>query len=368
MLTSSLAPYLLWAKTRAPAAIDLAGSNVLNCSLDELPGLRDAVDISAPNDNGYPPLLESIARHYGVAVDRVVTATGCSGANFLAVAALVAAGDHVLIEQPSYDPLVGACRLMGARVERFSRRFEDRWQFDADDVRRKITSATKLIIVTTPHNPSGVAIGRARLEDLGRSADRVGASVLVDEVYLDGANGIAAEADRGIPAARLDGPFLSTNSLTKSYGLAGLRCGWIVGRPDVIERIRRTRDVVDNAASAPADRLGAHAFTHLPAIAERARRILGSNVTLARAFLTEHPQLQIAAPPASSVVFPRLAGTGDAGPFVAHVLEQHGVALAPGHFFDAPAHFRLSLGGRTDVLRQGFAAIGNALANWRPGL
>jgi hypothetical protein len=361
MLTSSLAPYLLWAKTRQPAAIDLAGSNMLHCSLDELPGVRDAVDITAPNDNGYGPLLESIAAHYGVTPDRIITATGCSGANFIAVAALVGAGDHVLVEQPSYDPLIGACLLMGARVERFARRFEDRWQFDVDDVRNRITTATKLVIVTSPHNPSGVAIERERLEALGQAAARVGAFVLVDEVYLDAANGIAQSTERGAAAATLNGPFLSTSSLTKSYGLAGLRCGWIVCPPGLDQRFRRTRDVVDNAASAPADRLAALAFTHLPALADRARRILGSNTERARAFFAAHPELEIAAPPGTSVVFPRLAGVSDADPFAAHVLDQFGVALAPGRFFDAPGHFRISLAGRADALERGLSLVGEAL-------
>lgn len=108
MLEAPLAPYLLWAKTRQPAAIDLAGSNLLHCSIDDLPGAREAVDLSAPNDNGYPPIVEALGAHYGVSTSRVVTASGCSGANFLAAAALVGAGDDVLIERPTYDPLIGA--------------------------------------------------------------------------------------------------------------------------------------------------------------------------------------------------------------------------------------------------------------------
>jgi aspartate/methionine/tyrosine aminotransferase len=361
MLTTPLAPYLLWAKTRLPAAIDLAGSNLLHCALDDLPGAREAVDLTAPNDNGYAPLVDAIARHYGVTADRVATAQGCSGANFIAIAALAGAGDDVLIEQPSYDPLIGACRLMGARVLRFARRFEHRWQLDLDDVRRQMTPRTRLVIVTSPHNPSGVRIDPAALEELGRIADRVGASVLVDEVYLDGTNLAAGDATRTLPAARLDGPFLSTSSLTKSYGLAGLRCGWIVSRADVQTRCRRTRDVVDNAGNAPGDRLAALAFTRLAALSERTRGILGGNLQRARAFFAAHPQLEIAEPPSASVVFPRLAGVGDAGPFVERLLERHGVAVAPGHFFDAPGHFRLSLAGRADALDAGLAHIGEAL-------
>ena len=97
MLETTLAPYLYWAKTRETPPIDLAGSNLLHCSLDELPGAREALDLSTPNGDGYQPLVAAIAAHYGVSADRVTTAPGCSGANFVAIAALVAAGDEVLV-------------------------------------------------------------------------------------------------------------------------------------------------------------------------------------------------------------------------------------------------------------------------------
>ena len=360
MLDSPLAPYLLWAKTRRPAAIDLAGSNLMHCTLDDLPGARDAVDITAPNDNGYAPLLKPIARHYGVAEDRVVSGHGCSGANFLTIAALVGPGDEVLIERPTYDPLIGACRLVGARIERFDRRFENGWRLDLDDLGARLTPRTRLIIVTSPHNPTGAVIDAATLVELGALARRAGACVLVDEVYLDGANFVVA--GRGKPAATLDGPFISTSSLTKSYGLAGLRCGWAVAEPDLAVRIRRTRDVVDNAESAPADRLAAFAFASLPRVAERAAGLLVGNVRRAREFFAAHPQLELAEPPGASVVFPRLRGVDDASAFVHRLLTEQDVAVAPGHFFDAPGHFRISLAGRPDALEAGLARLAAALA------
>ncbi len=153
-----LAPYLYWAKTRPSAPIDLAGSNLLACTLEDVPGAREAVDLGVRNDNGYEPLIDAIARHYGISATRIATATGCSGANFLAIAALVGRGDHVLIERPAYDPLLGACRLVGADIERFDRRFEDGYQIDADAVGRRLQPRTRLIIVTTPHNPTGTSL------------------------------------------------------------------------------------------------------------------------------------------------------------------------------------------------------------------
>ena len=361
MIESPLAPYLYWAKTRQPAVIDLAGSNLLACTIDDLPGAREALDVVARNDNGYEPLLDAIAGHYGVDANRIATATGCSGANFLTAAALVGPGDHVLVERPTYDPLIATCKLMGATVERFDRRFEDHFALDPDDVARRLTPRTRLIVVTTPHNPSGVSLTNDTLLGLGAAAARVGASVLVDEVYLDVTSLINDEPPTMHSAAHLDGPFVVTTSLTKSYGLAGLRCGWAIAAPAIAERIRRARDVVDNAGPAPADRMGAYAFRQLPRLAQRARDILRGNIERAREFFVTQPRLEVVQLPRAPVTFPRLAGQQDASAFIQHLVDRHGLAVAPGAFFDSPAHFRLSLAGAPDQLARGLEKLAQAL-------
>jgi aspartate/methionine/tyrosine aminotransferase len=356
VIETSLAPYLLWAKTRQPAAIDLAGSNLLPCAMEDLPGARDAVDLFAPNDNGYAPVMSAIAAHYGVSASRIVSGTGCSGVNFIAVAALVAPGDDVLIERPAYDPLIGACRLIGARVNRVDRRAEEGFAIDPDAVRRAMTPRTRLIIVTTPHNPSGVRIPLTALRELTAIAETFGAHLLVDEVYLEGACLVAGETLRDHSAALLDGPAIVTSSLTKSYGLAGLKSGWAIAPDAVAERMRRARDVIDNAGSGPSDRLAAHAWARIDALRERTRALLGRNVAAARAFFGAHPAFELPERPACSVVFPRVAGLPDADLFVQTLLGR-GVAVAPGRFFEAPGHFRVSLAGATQVLEAGLARL-----------
>jgi aspartate/methionine/tyrosine aminotransferase len=361
MLESSLAPYLHWAKTRDTPPIDLAGSNLLHCTIEELPGAREALGLSTPSGDGYQPLVQAIADCYGTTPDRITTAPGCSGANLVAIAALVGAGDDVLVEQPTYDPLLGVCRLMGASIRRFTRRFDAGYAVEADEVRKLINTRTRLVVVSRPHNPTGAVVPDAPLVEIGRLAATVGAWVLVDEVYLDAANLTAESRTRHTPAARLDGPFISTSSLTKSYGLAGLRCGWAVAPREISERLRRTRDLVDVVSSAPSDRLSALAFTMRDRLGERTKALLGQNTAIMREFLAVHPELEVALPPHTSITFPRLRGVADAGPFVDRLLREEGVAVAPGRFFDAPSHFRVSLAGQTDVLRDGLARLGLAL-------
>jgi len=364
-----LAPYLLWAKTRKAAAIDLAGSNLLPVPIDDLPGAREAVDIATPNDNGYAPVINAISAHYAVDSSRVVAATGCSGANFLVMAALVGAGDDVLVERPAYDPLIGAARLMGANVIRFERRFEDGFCVDREAVARAMTPRTRLIVVTTPHTPSGVAMDIATLDALASLAASARAHVLVDEVYLDAACLVADRPVAARSAARGDGPVIVTSSLTKSYGLAGLRAGWAIAPPAVAERLRRARDVIDNASSGPADRLTAVAWAALPRLQARTRALLGAGVADARAFFAAHPEFELPEPPSCSVVFPRLRGVADAGAFVQRLLDERGIAVAPGHFFEAPAHFRINLGTglfSTAFPQEGDGPLASAAPNEAP--
>ena len=343
-----------WAKTRPHAEFDLAGSNILACTLDDLPDARDAVSLSGANDNGYRPLMSSIANRYGVDVERVTTATGTSGANFLVCAALLEPGDDALVERPGYDPLLGAARMFGARTVRFERRFEDRYRLDPDQVRRAMTPRTKLILITTPHNPTGVVADSAAVDEIGAIAERAGAHVLVDEVYRD------VTGDTSPPFGARGDVFITTSSLTKSYGLSSLRAGWVIASPDVTRRVRRARDIVDGTGSIVAERLATLAFDHLGALQARATGLLARNKALAEAFLQSRGDLEWV-PSAGTVVFPRIIGVTDATPFVDRLMRERQTAVGPGTFFEAPAHFRLGYGGDTETIRAGLAHLGAAL-------
>lgn len=348
------APYMEWAKTRPTPEIDLAGSNILACSLDDLPGAADALSLAGANDNGYRPLAEAIGTRYNVDPDLVTTGGGTAGANFLVLAALLEPGDDVLVENPGYDPLSGAARLLGARVVRFGRPFDTGFALDPARVRSAITPRTRAVIITTPHNPSGVAADRAAIEEIGRIAEQAGAYVVVDEVYKDVTN------DPTPTAALFGERFITTSSLTKSYGLSSLRAGWAIASAAMSYRIRRARDVVDGTGSIVAERLAVLAFQHLDALHARARRIFERNKALADAFLAAHPQLEWA-PSAGTIVFPRIRGVADSAPFVDRVMREQRTALGPGAFFEAPAHFRLGYGGDADKIREGLARVSAAL-------
>ena len=355
----SWAPYMTWAKHHAKEILDLTGSNLLPCTLEELPGAREALDLYGRNDDGWPPLIRAIATRYGVDENRVTTAPGASAANFLALAALVRPGDTVLAEWPGYDPHHGVARFLGARLTTFDRGWSRRFALDPAAVEAALTVGTRAVVLTNLHNPSGVYADPASIARVGELARAVGAKVVVDEVYLDALEGV----DRS-PAATRDDVFVSTNSLTKSYGLAGLRVGWMIADPVTTERARRVRDIIDAVGSIPSETLGTLAFGRLDSLLERARGVLKPGAEIFGDWVASRTELEWVRPLGGPVGFPRLIGTNDAEPFVEMAAADFGVGVTPGRFFGEPAHFRVAVAGELDVLERGLDALSRALDAW----
>lgn len=350
------APYMRWAKYRPHARYDLAGSNLVACTRDDVPGIMDDLPLTGPGPEGYPPLFEAIGLRYGVGPERIAIATGCSEANFLVCAALLHAGDEALVEQPVYDPLPAAARMVGARVVYFERRFEDGWSVDPDRVARAMTRHTRLVILSSPHNPSGVAVPPDVIRALGDIVERNDAWLLVDEVYQDISYGGRVES-----SAHTHPRCVVTNSLTKSHGLPGLRCGWAMGSPEVIERIRRARDAVDAVGVYPAEVASTRAFAMIDRLEARARAILEPNLKRLVRFMDSRSDVEWVRPDGGTVAFPRFVDGRDSDSFAERLLRDHETAVVPGRFFGAPGHFRIAFGVLPESLERGLEAIERVL-------
>jgi aspartate/methionine/tyrosine aminotransferase len=357
------APYMRWAKTRPRVTYDLASSGLLPVTTTELLGdakAADAFEISGPTDEGLVPLREAIAHRYGTAAECVSIAAGASGANFQAMLALLEPGDDALVETPAYDPLIAAARAAGANVVHFERSWNKGFAIDPYVVRTALTSATKLIVISNAHNPSGAMANRAAIEQLGVMAEAIGARVLVDEVYAE-----AQHDDWPVPApaATLGDVFVSTNSLTKAYGLAGLRCGWIIASPAISARVREVRDVIDGSGPHVAERLSLTAFESIDRLRTRARRILADNLDAVRAMARSNPRLEWLEPAAGTTAFPRIRDVVDTTELVDRLIRDHDTIVVPGHFFQAPQHIRIAFGGQADMVREAVARLNQVLAN-----
>jgi aspartate/methionine/tyrosine aminotransferase len=352
------APYIEWSKLRPPVANDLSASGIEPLTAAELIGeddrAVDALKLTGPSDERRGPLVHAVATAFGTAVDRVCCAPAASGANLLTMLSLIRPGDDVLVEGTAYDPLLALPAVLGARVRRFRRDLDDGFDVDSGDIDRTVTDKTRMIVISNPHNPSGAVIDRETLVAIGQSAARVGAVVLVDEVYA--AARLAGEP-APVSAALLDGPFVVTNSLSKGWGLPGLRIGWVIAPSPIAARVRRMRDLVDVNGAVPAEHLAVRAFERLEALTERTARILAAQWPLARDALARCPALEYMPPRAGTMVFPRFRDGRSADTFVERLQVEGDTSVVPGRFFDAPSHFRMAFGGSRQPLERALEAI-----------
>ena len=260
--------YMHWSKTQSRARFNLATSGVAPFPLRELPVHLETLEINGRDDGyGYPPLQKAIAAHHGVDPDCVVESAGTSMANHLAMASIIEPGDEVLIEHPAYGPILDVARYLYADVKRFPRTDENGWAVDPKAVRDCITPKTRLIVITNLHNPTSALTPDWVLQEIGDIARSIGALVLVDEVYLD------AVYERTPRTSFHLGPeFVVTSSLTKVYGVSGLRCGWILARPELAWKMHRLNDLYSATPVYPGQLLAVAVFKHLNRVREKARR------------------------------------------------------------------------------------------------
>ncbi|MGC2528869.1 MAG: pyridoxal phosphate-dependent aminotransferase [Candidatus Acidiferrum sp.] len=354
--------YMEWAKIRSHARFNLATSGVTGVPLAEFPFDLGQFEVTAPGGYGYAPLQQRLAQHSGVPEECVVAATGTSMANHLAMATLLDSGDEVLIEEPVYGPLLEVAEYLGARIKRVPRRFETGFALVPEEIERAITRETRLIVLSNLHNPSGALAPAATLRAIGEMARRVGARVLVDEVYLEMLFDTSAPFcfPIGESIASDDNPFLVTSSLTKVYGLSGLRCGWVLASPALAKRMWLLNDLYGAVAAHPAERMSVMAFDHLDQFRDRARSLLATNRALIDSFLASQNELECFRPVAGTVVFPRVSH-GDPKIFFRLLREKYETTVVPGSFFEMPRHFRIGIGGDTAGLRAGLERLGAAL-------
>ena len=354
-----------WAKLRSQARFNLATSGVLSVPASEFPFTIDPLEITGSDGYGYEPLKERIARHYGIEPEFVVEATGTSMANHLAMAGMIDQGDEVLIEQPAYAPLLDVANYLGAHVKQFVRPAKTGFAIDPDRIENAITPDTRLIVLSNLHNPSGALVSAQTLQALAELAVRARAHVLVDEVYLEMIFDQRPPFAFPIGQSRgSENPFIITSSLTKTYGLSGLRCGWILAEPEIAKRIWRLNDLFGVNAPYSVEQLSVVAFDHLEKFRERAQALLGRNRALLDAFLDSRNDLECFRPPVGTVVFPRLMRENPET-FLQLLRDKYETSVVPGKFFDMPDHFRVGIGGDTEDLRTGLERLGSALDELR---
>jgi len=348
--------YMHWAKTRAQVKFDLALSGILNLPFTELGATIADLDINGDNSYGYGPLVEALATHARVSAESVVTISGgTSMANHLSMAAAIEHGDEVLIEEPTYEPLLALAEYFGAKVKRFARSAADGYRVDLNDLRSKVSPETRLIVLTNLHNPSSALIDEETLRSIGDIAKDVNARVLVDEVYLE-----ALFEDAPRSSVLLGPQFIATSSLTKGYGLSGLRCGWILAEPTMAQRMRLLHDVFGSLAPHPAETLSVLALKRLPNFIDRAKHILETNRAVLNDFYDSREELQVEPSSFGTTSFPLLM-KGNVDALYDLLTQKYDTAIVPGKFFESPQHFRIGMCAKPAAFATGVERLGQAL-------
>ena len=347
--------YLAWSKLHSNARFNLASSGILDYPLAQLPMRIEDLEIGGTGPYGFQPLIERLAKKAGVPETCVVYTHGTSMANYIALTALVHPGDEVLIEQPTYDPLLTILDHIGAKVSRFVRRADKGFRLGLGELERKLTPRTRLVILCNLHNPSGTLADDNAMRQVGEMAAKVGARVLVDEVYLE------TLFDQTWRSAFHLGPnFVITSSLTKAYGLSGIRCGWILARPELVLRMWQIVDFTYGSPVHPAELMAVVVLDHMGRVRDRARALLERNRALVNVFLARHTELDCEPSRFGTTVFPRLK-LGRTQEFVKTLREQYETSVVPGDFFEHPEHFRIGFGGSSEAVRGGLEQLGTAL-------
>ena len=358
--SSAISPYMEWAKLHSAARFNLATSGMANLPLAELGVTIDQLEINGPSIYGYEPLLQAIAHRYRVPQESVVSAVGTSLANYLALAATTEPGDEILVEQPTYELIVSTARYLGLEIKRFPRRAENNFAIDPADVERNLTPRTRVIAICNLHNPSGALVPDSTLREVGTLARKVSAYVMVDEVYREMLFESEPQSSFHIDPER----FIITNSLTKGYGLSGLRCGWVLAPPNLAQRMFHINDLHGATFAHPAELLSVVAFAKLSQIAARMKALLDTNRQLLRSFLLSRNDLECYWPEYGTVVFPRLKN-GRVEELCKFLREEFETSIVPGRFFENPDRFRMGVGTPTEQVHDALQQFSRGLDRYK---
>jgi len=331
----------------------MCGSDCESWTVEELlalePGAEEGLKrhrLGYTESAGAPSLRDAISRVYaGISADDVLVHSGAQEAIFLFMHAVLRPGDHVVVHWPCYQSLFEVARGAGCDVTRWEARAENAWRLDLDELGRLLRPSTRVIVVNTPHNPTGYLMPADDYRGLLALADRRGILVFSDEVYRELEH---EPADRLPAACEIHPDAVSLGVMSKAYGLAGLRIGWVATRnASVRERMAALKDYTTICSSAPSEFLAELAIRHRQRLVERNLGIIRRNLALLdRFFATHADRLAWVRPHAGPIAFPRIEGE-EVEAFCDRVRARASVLLLPGTMYDHPGnHFRLGFARR----------------------
>jgi aspartate/methionine/tyrosine aminotransferase len=322
--------------------------------LSTLTGLDlNSIKLDYGEITGSLPLKEAILSLYKTgAVDQITTVNGCLEANALVLDTLLEKGDHVICFVPGYQQFYDYPASLGCDVTKIELKEEDNWFPDPEAVAKVIRPETVLLIVNNPSNPTGTFFDKELLMKLIELCRKQGIWILADEVYLDldNCDSVSDLYEKGI----------STSSLSKHYGLAGLRLGWIKADAGLIKRINSRRDYTMISTGPLKDAVGYAVLQHRDKILNRSRTIIETNKKNLVRWLEKNPEYDVVLPKRGTVCFLKYNYDYESKLLAETLLKEEGIFFVPGACFELENHLRLGLGQSEEMFADGL----NALSKW----
>ncbi|MCI2095676.1 MULTISPECIES: aminotransferase [Lactococcus] len=362
----------VWEKS---ATIDIAQSTIDSLSLEEVLAFEEdngeAFMLQMMKEKfsygwieGSPAFKSEVAKLYKrVPEDNILSTNGATGANFLTILGLIGQGDHVIAQYPSYQQLYDWPKTLGAQVDYWHIKEENNWLPQIEELRRLVKSNTKLICLNNAAQPTGAIMSPKFLSEVVEIARSVDAYILCDEVYLP-----LDEETPYSPIADLYEKGISTNSISKTYSVPGIRVGWVATQDrDLCNEFRKIRDYTLICTGVFDDAVAALVLKHKDKVLERARKIVKGNLSILKEWVENEPLVSMVYPNAVSVSFVKFeeldpTKTED---FAIQLLREKGVLIIPGNRFDLPGYGRIGYCTDETTLRQGLKLLSEFLREYQ---
>ena len=325
-----------------------------------------AIEMDYAHANGIPELRKNIAALYlGAGPENVLVTVGAIEANYDVLWSVLSAGDEVVVMLPNYMQIWGLAKNLNLNLKTFALDEKNGWAPDLDGLKKAVTGKTRLIAICNPNNPTGYILKNEEMEAIIETARRVGAWILADEVYA----GAERSADEQTPS--FYGKYekvLAVGSLSKAYGLPGLRIGWVIGPADVVDEIWARHEYLTLSATMLSNHLAAYALSPRvrPRLIQRARGYIRRGFPVLEQWMSEHREILSTIPPqAAAIAFVRYRLDIPSTRFAERLREEKKVLIVPGDHFGLDHFVRISFGLPHDYLTPALGRIHDLLMELR---